>query len=148
MIRLIRSVDVPRPGGEIFAYLSDFTTTKEWDPGTVDATRLDDGPVRVRSRFDVVARFRGKESTLRYVLTELDAGERVVLRGENQRLVSVDTIEVVPSGAGASRVTYVAEFTFKGLARLAEPFLRRAMTQLGEDAIRGMRDRLGGAIVR
>lgn len=148
MIRLSESIDVPRSRHEVFAYLSDFTTTKEWDPGTVDATRIDAGPIRVGSQFEVVARFRGKESTLRYVVSDLDAGERIVLRGENQRLVSVDTIEAVEAAADATRVTYVAEFTFKGIARLAEPFLRSSMIQLGEDAVEGLRGRLGGVIVR
>ena len=34
-----RTVTVDRPPAEVFAYLADFTTTTEWDPGTVRTTR-------------------------------------------------------------------------------------------------------------
>jgi len=32
-VRLQRTVTVQKPLGKVFAYLSDFTTTTEWDPG-------------------------------------------------------------------------------------------------------------------
>src|SRR5690348_1031446 len=34
-----RTVETPTPIEAVFAYLSDFTTTTEWDPGTVETTR-------------------------------------------------------------------------------------------------------------
>ena len=40
MARYNASVYSPRPPGEVFAYLSDFSTTAEWDPGVVEAERL------------------------------------------------------------------------------------------------------------
>jgi hypothetical protein len=53
---IARTVTVDRPAGVVFDYVSDFTTTTEWDPGTVDTVRVDgDGGVgttyRNRSRF-------------------------------------------------------------------------------------------------
>ena len=40
MAHYTASVDTPRPLHEVFAYLSDFSTTREWDPGVVEAERL------------------------------------------------------------------------------------------------------------
>src|SRR5665213_1037290 len=34
------SLDTPRPPDEMFAYLSDFSSTQEWDPGAVSYTHL------------------------------------------------------------------------------------------------------------
>ena len=34
------SIDVLQPREDVFAYLSDFSTTREWDPGVVEAERL------------------------------------------------------------------------------------------------------------
>jgi len=34
-----RTVRVQKPLDEVFAYLSDFTTNAEWDPGTVSMVR-------------------------------------------------------------------------------------------------------------
>jgi hypothetical protein len=39
------SVENPRLLHEVFAYLSDFSTTEEWDPGVVEATRVDGAEV-------------------------------------------------------------------------------------------------------
>jgi hypothetical protein len=39
------SVDTSRPPDEMFAYLSDFSSTQEWDPGVIEAERLGDAPV-------------------------------------------------------------------------------------------------------
>jgi uncharacterized protein YndB with AHSA1/START domain len=38
-MRLQRSVTVDASPEKVFAYLSDFTTTEEWDPGTVRCVR-------------------------------------------------------------------------------------------------------------
>ena len=37
MATIRRTIEVPRPLTQVFDYLSDFTTTNEWDPGTVGA---------------------------------------------------------------------------------------------------------------
>lgn len=34
------SIDTQQPREEVFAYLSDFSTTREWDPGVAEAERL------------------------------------------------------------------------------------------------------------
>jgi hypothetical protein len=46
MARYKASVDTPHPPGEVFAYLSDFSTTEEWDPGVLEAERLRDAGMR------------------------------------------------------------------------------------------------------
>jgi hypothetical protein len=38
-MRLLRTVVVENPLGAVFDYLSDFTTTTQWDPGTVTTVR-------------------------------------------------------------------------------------------------------------
>ena len=57
MTRYKATVDTPRPPDEVFAYLSDFSTTAEWDPGVLEAERLGDAPVAEGSEFRLVADF-------------------------------------------------------------------------------------------
>jgi polyketide cyclase/dehydrase/lipid transport protein len=54
------SLDTPRPLEEMFAYLSDFSTTQEWDPGVIEAERLGEGPVREGTEFRLLARSSGE----------------------------------------------------------------------------------------
>ena len=37
MARYRAALDTPRERDDVFAYLSDFSTTQEWDPGVVEA---------------------------------------------------------------------------------------------------------------
>ena len=52
-----------------------------------------------------------------------------------------DTMEIAPAGAG-SRVTYTADFEFKGLGKLVAPLLKPALKKLGDEAESGLREAL------
>jgi len=150
-----RTVTVDQPVDRVFAYLSDFTTTTEWDPGTVRTERLT-GDGGVGTRYRNVSRFLGRETELEYVVVDHVPGERLALRGENATVVAHDTmtfVRTVPvsgTGSGAAAgsaesttVTYRADFAFKGVAKLVAPLLAPAFKKLGDDAERGMREALG-----
>lgn len=131
------TVSSPLAAEEAFARLADFSTTAKWDPGVVDAEKLTDGDVELGSRFRVVARFMGRDSELVYEITEFDPGRRVVLRGENATVLSVDVITVDHEGAG-SKVTYDADLTLKGPLKLFDPLLGLAFGRIAEKALAGL----------
>jgi carbon monoxide dehydrogenase subunit G len=146
---IVRSVTVDRPLDEVFAYLSDFTTTNEWDPGTV-RTELVSGDGGLGSRYHNVSKFLGRKTELDYLVIEHVAGERFALRGENSTVVATDTMTFMRShslagdGEGeGTTVTYHAAFEFKGVAKLVAPLLSPALKKLGDEAETGMRDALG-----
>ena len=131
------TVSSPLDPGTVFSRLADFSSTVQWDPGVVEAERLTDGPVELGARFRVVAAFMGSRSELVYEVTEFDPGKRVVLRGENARVVSVDVITVEPKGDG-STVTYDADLTLKGPMKIADPLLGLAFGRIAEKALAGL----------
>jgi uncharacterized protein YndB with AHSA1/START domain len=146
-VEIERSVTVGHPVDRVFAYLGDFTTTTEWDPGTVRTERLS-GDGGVGTRYHNVSTFLGRETELDYVVTEHVPGEKLALRAENGTLVAHDTMTFVrtvgATGAGeGTTVTYRADFRFKGLVRFVAPLLAPAFTKLGNEAEQGMRDALG-----
>jgi uncharacterized protein YndB with AHSA1/START domain len=144
-----RSVTVGQPVDRVFAYLSDFTNTTEWDPGTVRTERVA-GDGGVGTRYHNVSKFLGRETELDYLVVQHVPGERFALRGENATVVAQDTMTFVRAttgtGGGVSEsttVTYRAEFEFKGVAKLVAPLLAPAFKKLGDEAEQGMRDALG-----
>lgn len=137
---ITRSVATRRPAAEVFAYLSDFTTTTEWDPGTVLTERVD-GDGGVGTRYANRSRFNGRETSLVYEVIEFVPNEKIVLRGENATVTAIDTITTTAVFDG-TKVTYSADFTFKGIAALAAPFLRGAFRKLGDEAEAGLRKAL------
>ena len=51
-MRLQRTVETAGSPDAVFAYLGDFTTTTQWDPGTVETTCVSgDGGVGLRAAF-------------------------------------------------------------------------------------------------
>ncbi|WP_350274324.1 SRPBCC family protein [Kribbella sp. HUAS MG21] len=140
MIVIEREVTVAADIERVFGYLADFRTTEEWDPGTVRTTLVagDGGP---GTTYHNTSRFNGRETELTYVVEERSHPDRIVLRGENRTVVARDTMTFHAEPHG-TRVSYRAEFRLKGLARLAEPFLRGSFDRLGEEAEQGLRNAL------
>ncbi len=142
MARYAASVESPRGLEDVFAYLSDFSSTAEWDPGVVRAQRLDSDRIDVGTRFHLVASFLGRENELTYEVVEYTPPRSVTLRGENATVVSLDRITFEPLDEG-TRVTYEAELTLKGPLRLADPLLGLAFGRVGGRALAGLRTTIG-----
>ena len=135
-----REVTTATQVGKVFAYLSDFETTTQWDPGTVRTTRVD-GDGGVGTVYRNASTFAGRTTDLTYVVTRVRAPELIQLRGENATVIAVDTMTLAETPDG-TRVTYRAEFTFKGAWRFVAPLLAPAFRRLGDQAEAGLRTAL------
>ena len=139
-MRLERTVKTTATPEQVFAYLSDFTNTEEWDPGTVSTTRVS-GDGGVGTVYRNVSSFNGRETELTYEVLRHEPPRLVQLRGTNKTVTATDTMDIAPLGEG-TRVAYTVDFEFKGLARLAVPFLGRPVKKLGDEAQAGLREAL------
>lgn len=139
-MKIQRTITVDRPLAKVFDFMSDFTTTMEWDPGTVRTVRQS-GDGGVGTTYLNTSKFAGRETELVYVVEDVTPQRRFALRGENKTLVAHDTMEF--SGDDErSTVTYTADFALKGLTRFVAPLMAPLFTKLGNDAERGMREAL------
>jgi carbon monoxide dehydrogenase subunit G len=130
-------IEVPAPLERAFAYVADFTTAAEWDPGIVSSVRTS-GDGAIGSTYAVEAEFRGKTLPFSYTVTALEPNRRIVLRGEGDRATSDDDISFEPTPDGGTRITYVADLRLKGLLRVVEPFLGGAIRTMGAKALAGL----------
>ena len=140
MIKVAGTVSAPLPARTAFAYLSAFEHTSEWDPGTAVMEKLTEGPVAVGHRYHAETLFRGKRQSLEYEVIEL-FDNHIKLRGENDNVVSFDSIDVKSTGPGCD-VLYTAEFSIKGPFKLLQPFLKPAFMSLRDPALEGLRQKL------
>jgi uncharacterized protein YndB with AHSA1/START domain len=143
-VKIQRTVTVAAPVPRVYAYLADFTTTTEWDPGTVRTVRQS-GDGGVGTRYHNTSKFAGRETELVYVVQTREENRRIALRGENATVVAHDTMEFEPAASAAgdgTRVTYTADFQFKGPIRFVAPLLAPALKKLGDEAERGMQHAL------
>jgi len=127
------------PPEVVFDYLSNFTSVAEWDPGVTAATRLDDGPLAVGSRFRVVVKTGPRATPLVYEVRELEAGRRIRLVAESSMLRSDDVITVTPAGDGGALVVYEADLELRGVAVVVSPLLGLVFDRIGDRAAAGLR---------
>jgi len=139
-MKLLKTVVVEKPLDTVFGYLSDFTTTTDWDPGTVITVRRH-GNGGVGTTYLNTSTFLRRTTQLTYVVDELVDQQLIQLRGENKTVIAVDTLTFRPVASG-TEVVYAAEVTFKGLSRIAAPLLKPAFERLGNEAEAGMRKAL------
>lgn len=137
-----RTVTVDRPVEKVAAYLSDFTTTAEWDPHTVSCRRLDSGPLAVGARFENVQHLAGRDSTLTYEVTTYEPGRRIVLEGGNDTVRSRDEMVFDPTPEGGTAVTYTVDIELLGLAKVGQPVLSLALKKVADEGAAGMRSQL------
>ena len=135
------SIDTQHTCEDAFAYLSDFSTTREWDPSVVEAERLNGQAVGEGSEFRLVAEFLGRKNELTYRIVEYDPPHAVTFLGENATVVSRDRI-TFDSTAVCTRVTYDADLALKGALRIADPVLALAFNRVGDRALAGLRSTL------
>ncbi len=137
-----RTISVNTPVNDVAAYLSDFSTTAEWDPHTVSCRQLDDGPITVGTRFENVQRLAGRRSTLTYTVTDFDAGRRVVLEGGGKTVRTRDEMVFGRTARGGSLVTYIVDVRLNGVARIGRPLVPVVMKKIADEGAAGMRARL------
>ena len=142
MPKVSKTVTIGRPPGEVFAYLANFETTAEWDPGITTATKTSAGPIGIGSTFDLISDFRGRKIPVTYEITEYDPPHRFVIVGRNDKFVGTDHIRVSAEGTG-TRVDYTADFRLQGIAKLLKPFMGGIFERLSVAAMDGLKKTLG-----
>lgn len=136
MVDVSRSFTVEYPMAMVVDYLSDFSRAEEWDPGTQECTRIDSGPLAEGATWHNVSEIRGRRTELTYRLDRKE-DDRLVFVGTNKTATSTDDLTFRPDGGG-TRITYHAIVKFNGLARLADPIMRREFERLGDEVTRTM----------
>ena len=145
MIRIHEQRTIPMAQDEAFAFVADFTHVVEWDPGITASSKVGDDPVGVGTEFDVVSKFAGRSLPLTYVVEDWDQPNRAVLSTSTSRFDGRDTI-TFRAIDGGTEIDYVAEFSFKGVMRLAEPFLKGTFDRLGKKAMDGVVDAVNARV--
>jgi hypothetical protein len=121
---------------EVWAFLSDFTTTEQWDPPTVSTVRVT-GDGGVGTEYANTSRVLGHDTDIVYTVVESEAPRLLRLEGRSDTFTALDTIEVSRRD-DHTVVTYTAEFAFTGATKLAAPLLAVGLEKIGHDAARQM----------
>jgi len=138
MARIVEHFPVPVPPSTAFAYVADFTNTRDWDPMIEAAGRRDEGPLRVGSAFDVSLRMGSRIVPLIYTITVLRPDEHVVLETSGSWYRGRDDVRIRAS-EGGSELQWDATFALRGPLMLFEPLLSVGFRRTASMAVAGLR---------
>ena len=127
-----------------FAYLAKFSNVADWDPSIPSARHLGGDPAEPGARYEVDVEVFGRTTAMPYETIAVERPRRIVLRSDSDRLVSIDTLSVERLGDGTA-VSYDANLTLKGIAKVLDPALQLLFKRMGDKARDGLAERLAGA---
>ncbi|MEI8255536.1 MAG: SRPBCC family protein, partial [Deltaproteobacteria bacterium] len=131
MIQLDERVPIRTKADEAFLYLADFGNLSAWDPGIARSRRLDTAPLAPGARFEVVARFFGRDVPMAYELVAYDTAARTAeLVGTAPGIRATDRISVTAREGGAE-VRWRADVEVAGVPGFLSPLMRPLFVRVG-----------------
>ncbi len=142
MARYKGIVEAPHSAEEVWHYLADLRSVGEWDPSVESVTLVGGEPRTDSARYELEVSSRGRSITLPYRVVVAEPPHRVVFAAESESVSVRDEARIEPTGPGASRVTWDADLRLRGIRKLLELPLRAFFNRLGENAEKGLSERL------
>lgn len=146
MARIVEHIRTPQPREVAFDHLADFSTTADWDPGITQATRLDDGPIGLGSRFRVHVKLGPTPVPFVYEIVTYDRAEHLVLDTIGPFHAGRDDVRF-RSTVDGTEIVWNAEFRVRGPGRLIDPLLAVGFRRAGRAAVAGLAEALEGRVL-
>ncbi|CAA0106414.1 Fatty acyl-CoA reductase [Zhongshania aliphaticivorans] len=137
---LQEKIVINRPLGECFAYLRDFSTIEQWDPGVYRSRKLSAGAPTVGTEYEVILKLPGnKQAPMLYTQLAIDEPNKLILSGNGGNFHALDTLSFSAIDDTHTEISYRAELELQwllaSLSWLSKPFLNR----LGKKAADGLK---------
>ena len=144
MLELTETIDVPRPAREVFAYVSDFTTSVEWSASTRQASQSTPGAIAPGTEFQVRRALPAGSVDLRYEVTSLEPEHRIDLHGRCRLFEVRESFRCTPAGDG-TRIDYSARYTYPGKLEALSQRLGPGLERAARAAMQGLLEALADA---
>jgi uncharacterized membrane protein len=141
MIKVETSIIIHCPIEEVFAYVSDFRNTAQWQSGVVDVRQTSEGPVGKGTQLIFVRTFLGRKLEGASEVVEHEPPTKNTLQSTSGPLpFTVSRIfEPTPEG---TKMTIVFEMQPGGVFALAEPLIARSLKRSVEADFGNLKDLL------
>jgi len=123
MTTVERSIDIDRPAGDVFAYVTDQTNGPHWQRGLLEVHRTSEGPIGVGSTHTLVRTLMGRRMEASNEYTRYEPDREVVFEFTGDGMAGQGSYVVEQAGADRTRLTTRVELRPLGLSRLVEPLM-------------------------
>jgi uncharacterized membrane protein len=132
-------VVIDRPRAEVAAYAADPDNATAWYENIKSVEWQTPRPLAVGSRLCFVAHFLGRRLDYVYEVTELEPGERFVMRGTEGPFPMETTYAWEDAPRGATRMLLRNRGTPHGFSRVAAPLLKGVMRRANRKDLRRLK---------
>ncbi|WP_045820912.1 SRPBCC family protein [Williamsia herbipolensis] len=137
MVEVSRTFTVAKDRAAVAAYLRDFTNATQWDPGSQDNVQTTPGPVAVGTVWHNTSKLVGVTTELDYTLVRDDL-DHLRFEGVNKTATSSDDLALADAGNGGTQITYRANVSLNGAAKLGEPIMWLVFQKIAGETVRSM----------
>ena len=142
---IVSDIEIARPPGEVFSYVTDPSRFEEWQDDVVSVHIEGDRPLNVGSRFTTTRRIGGVERTMTQEITEIGPPRNWVVHGVDGPIRPNANVTVEPLNDGArSRVTFALDFEGHGIGNQLLPLVRRMTAKVAPKSYRNLKQPLEG----
>jgi uncharacterized membrane protein len=135
---------INRPRADVASFAADPTNVPRWYTNIRSVDWKTPPPVRVGSRIAFVARFLGRRLEYTYEVTELVAGERLVMQTAEGPFAMQTTYTWSDAGPGQTRMTLRNRGEPSGFAGVAAPLMMAAMRRANRKDLARLKELMEG----
>jgi Polyketide cyclase / dehydrase and lipid transport len=143
MAPIIETIEVGRPPGEVFSYVTDPSRFGEWQKNVVGG-HMDDGPTRVGSKCITRRRIGFAERPVTPEVTRIDTPKTWAVRGIDGPIRARVDVAVEPLDARKRcKITIALDFEGRGIGKVLVPLaVRREARKEMPDNLRKLKERV------
>jgi uncharacterized protein YndB with AHSA1/START domain len=143
---IVTEVDIARPPGEVFGYVTDPSRFSEWQAGVVSGHTEGGGAPAVGTRCVMTRRVGGSVRTFTSEVTEIDPPRAWAIRGIDGPIRAAVSVIVEPRQDEAqSHVSISLDFSGHGIGKLLLPMIVREARKEAPQSCRKLKQRLEDA---
>ncbi len=126
-VDVVTTVEIPRPRGEVAAYVSDPDNVTSWYQNIRSVEWQTQRPLTVGTRVAFVAQFLGRRLAYTYEVLELVPGSRLVMSTQQGPFPMETTYSWEDTSAGGTRMRLRNRGEPSGFSKVTAPALAQAM---------------------
>ncbi|MBQ0797498.1 SDR family NAD(P)-dependent oxidoreductase [Zhongshania sp.] len=136
---LNEAIVVDRPIEDCFAYLKDFSTIEQWDPGVYRSRKLTPGSPKVGTEYEILLKLpANKQAAMHYRQIAIEQPRQLILEGVGDNFSALDTITFTALDKNRTSIDYRAELDLAWLQPSTLWIFKPLLKRIGTKAVNGL----------
>lgn len=128
MIKLDYSENIKAPVERVFAYVTDFHTSAEWQDGVMESSQRPEAPTQLGTKMKIVRILMGQRLETAGEVTEFDPNRRFAFK-TGSGPIKFNLVQAFMPAAGGTKMDTHVEMEAGGFMKVSEPVIAADLKQ-------------------